>query len=174
MYRTIVTAAAAAVLAAMVGCGPVASSDDSGSGGGSGTDATGTSAGESSQADHRYGWGETAEFGEVAVSVTEPEPFTTSATAMPEQNTQAWKVTITITNGSDEAMNPVTWQIKGRNGSATTPDVMDSDNNLTAGMNVGDIAPGGEVSFEQGYIAGDGEPAVVVSQSLGDGIARFE
>lgn len=119
-----------------------------------------------------FAWGETYD-GAITTTISAPVDFTTSATAMPEQNAAAWAVDITLVNTTDEPFNPLMLNITGFNGNRPAQQVFDSANGYGGTMNVGDIAPGQKVTVAMAFLAGDGAPKVNVSSITGDTVTTW-
>lgn len=93
----------------------------------------------SQQQNFTYAWGDTAT-GPVRVTVGKPEPFITSATALPEGNAPAWRVDITFDNTMNSPFDPSGMFVDGYSDRAKGEPVFDSG--VGSVVDLGQVAPG--------------------------------
>lgn len=118
------------------------------------------------------GWGEkfTWKSG-VAIEVSKPAECQPGEFAMPEKVDRAVKVTVTVVNGSDEAINTVDL---APSGDAMFNDkkaeaIFDSDGDCGEGIDSTTVLPGKTYEFDAGYAVGSkaGELQLVVDPMFG-------
>ncbi|MBA8827882.1 hypothetical protein FHX42_005323 [Saccharopolyspora lacisalsi] len=118
----------------------------------------------------------TASSDPIATTVSAPEPFTTSTTAMPQRlaGKPAFKVKITFENTTSKPVNPATLQFQATTGGQVVEKVQDSSNVAPGILMIGDIPPGATGS---GWTAFAGQPdqstRVIVSAMLGNKSTTF-
>lgn len=110
-----------------------------------------------------YAFGETFD-GPIRTTVAEPETFTTSATAQPQQNADAWKVDVTYENTTDQPFNGVALTVDGYTNNTKGTDVFDSDAGVGNTIDTATFLPGTSATVTYGFTGPpDGNRKVVVS-----------
>lgn len=151
--------AAAAAAALLTGC--------SASGSGITTPGSGSPSAQQVSTARTVHWTDTTTIGHWRITVDKPHTFTTSGTAMPQQNTKAWAVKVTFRNVGSKTHNPAGLQVKGRTGSHNRQEVIDGPD-YPGLISVGPVPAGQTITTRLAYLAGDGPKKFVVAQTMGD------
>ncbi|WP_197321075.1 hypothetical protein [Saccharomonospora sp. NB11] len=130
---------------------------------------------EKDSADDVLGFGESYE-GAIRTTVSEPEEFTTSATAQPKQNAPAWGVTIEYENTLDRPFPIAVLDVSGYVGDTKVKAAFDSAQDWDGGLSAGRLAPGTRVEVRYAFLVDDNEgpKMVVVSSMDGSTTATFK